>query len=76
MARELNTAYLDPLQSVFPPQRLGPHGDSPKLNCATCHQGVNKPLNGVSMAKDFPELGGVSADAATPPASMPPANNP
>jgi photosynthetic reaction center cytochrome c subunit len=61
MARALNTGYLDPLQSVFPPERLGPHGDAPKLNCATCHQGVNKPLYGVSMAKDFPELGGVSA---------------
>jgi photosynthetic reaction center cytochrome c subunit len=61
LARELNTTYLDPLHGVFPPERLGPQGDSPKVNCATCHQGVNKPLYGVSMAKDFPELGGVSA---------------
>lgn len=59
MVRDLNTAYLDPLQSVFPPNRLGPTGDAPKLNCATCHNGVNKPLYGVSMAKDYPELGGV-----------------
>jgi photosynthetic reaction center cytochrome c subunit len=27
-----------------------------KLNCATCHQGAYKPLNGAQMAKDFPEL--------------------
>ena len=58
MARDLNVAYLDPLQSVFPANRLGPTGDGPKLSCATCHQGVNKPLYGVSLAKDYPELGG------------------
>jgi len=56
MVRDLNVNYLNPLQSVFPPARLGPDGDSPKVNCATCHQGVYKPLFGVSMAKDFPEL--------------------
>jgi len=59
MVRDLNAAYLDPLQSVFPATRLGPLGDSPKIYCATCHQGVNKPLLGVSLAKDWPELGGV-----------------
>ena len=56
MVRDLNTNYLDPLHDVFPPARLGPDGDSPKVNCTTCHQGVYKPLFGVSMAKDFPEL--------------------
>jgi photosynthetic reaction center cytochrome c subunit len=34
----------------------GPLGDVAKLNCATCHQGAYKPLNGAPMAKDFPEL--------------------
>ena len=58
MVRDLNGAYLDPLRDVFPPARLGPAGDSPKLNCETCHQGVAKPLFGVSMVKDFPELQG------------------
>ncbi len=56
MVRDLNNAYLNPLQSVFPPARLGPTGDAPKVNCTTCHNGVYKPLFGVSMAKDFPEL--------------------
>jgi photosynthetic reaction center cytochrome c subunit len=56
MARDLNVAYLDPLQPVFPPARLGPHGDSPKVNCATCHQGVYKPLFGTNMVRTFPEL--------------------
>lgn len=56
MVRDLNTNYLDPLHSVFPAGRLGELGDSPKVDCATCHNGVYKPLFGVSMIKDFPEL--------------------
>ena len=60
MVRNLNTTYLDPLGSVFPPARLGPTGDAPKVNCATCHQGVYKPLFGVSMLKGFPELAGAA----------------
>jgi photosynthetic reaction center cytochrome c subunit len=56
MVRDLNTNYLNPLNRTFPAARLGPEGDSPKVNCATCHNGVYKPLFGVSMAKEFPEL--------------------
>ena len=56
LARDLNNNYLTPLQATFPPHRLGPLGDAPKVNCATCHNGVFKPLFGVSMLKDFPEL--------------------
>jgi photosynthetic reaction center cytochrome c subunit len=56
MVRDLNTNYLDPLHGTFPTARLGPTGDSAKVNCATCHQGVYKPLFGVGMAKDFPEF--------------------
>ena len=58
MARELNVSYLDPLKPVFPANRLGPTGDNPKVSCATCHQGVNKPLLGARLAKDYPELAG------------------
>jgi photosynthetic reaction center cytochrome c subunit len=58
MLRDLNVGYLDPLKTSYPANRLGPLGDAPKANCATCHQGVSKPLLGASMAKDFPELGG------------------
>ena len=37
-------------------QRLGTaDGDAPKVNCATCHNGVYKPLLGISMAQNFPE---------------------
>jgi photosynthetic reaction center cytochrome c subunit len=57
MVRDLNDTYLDPLQDSFPPERLGTAlGDAPKVNCATCHNGVFKPLFGVSMAAGFPEL--------------------
>jgi photosynthetic reaction center cytochrome c subunit len=60
LARDLNNNYLVPLTSVFPASRLGPLGDGPKVYCATCHNGVYKPLFGISMAKDFPELTKVS----------------
>ncbi|MFN3892367.1 MAG: photosynthetic reaction center cytochrome PufC [Beijerinckiaceae bacterium] len=53
LARDINTAYLDPLKATYPAERLGPEGDAAKASCATCHQGVNKPLYGVSMLKDY-----------------------
>ena len=56
MVRDLNNNYLESLHDVFPKVRLGTAGDVAKVGCATCHQGVFKPLYGVSMAKDFPEL--------------------
>ncbi len=58
MVRDLNGVYLGSLAGVFPQQRLGPTGDVAKVNCATCHQGAYKPLFGVSMLKDWPELAG------------------
>jgi photosynthetic reaction center cytochrome c subunit len=61
MVRELDATYLDPLKDTLPATRLGPHGDGPKVECKTCHQGASKPLLGVSMAKDYPELGGAAA---------------
>jgi photosynthetic reaction center cytochrome c subunit len=74
MARDLNNAYLGPLTATFPPERLGPHGDVAKVNCATCHQGAYKPLYGAPMAKDFPELLAVVATttSAAGPALPPP----
>ena len=56
MVRDLNRDYLDPLAPTLPPLRLGPLGDGPKLDCATCHMGVFKPLYGAKMLKDYPEL--------------------
>ena len=64
MVRDLNVTYIDPLKSVLPPKRLGPLGDAPKAACATCHQGVNKPLYGAAMAKEYPAMGLAPAGAA------------
>jgi len=58
MVRDLNTAFLTPLEPLFPPNRLGPHGDGPKVGCATCHKGTFKPLNGVSPLLDYMALSG------------------
>lgn len=71
MARDLNTTYLDPLAGVYPANRLGPTGDVPKLNCATCHQGAFKPMYGASMLATHPELAGVRAALAAPAAPAP-----
>jgi len=64
LVRDLNHAYLEPLKPVFPHSRLGPLGDVPKVNCATCHQGAFKPLYGASMLHDYPEL---AVTASAPP---------
>jgi photosynthetic reaction center cytochrome c subunit len=34
------------------------------VGCATCHQGVYKPLFGANMLKDYPELAGAPAAGA------------
>ena len=58
MVREVNKTYLEPLTPTFPKERLGKTGDVAKVGCATCHQGLNKPMNGAQMLKDFvAELG-------------------
>jgi len=77
MTRELNTKFLEPLTTTFPATRKGPHGDVGKVNCATCHQGVYKPLFGAQMAASYPELQGVlhpAAAAAAAPAAAAPAS--
>jgi len=56
MARDLNVTYMESLVDVFPAHRKGELGDVAKMNCATCHQGAYKPLNGAPMISDFPEL--------------------
>lgn len=84
MVRDINNNYITALGDVWPQNgmgpygnRRGPHGDPLKVNCTTCHQGVNKPLGGYKMLKDYPALKG-SYGAAAPvvaaaPAAAPPA---
>lgn len=77
MVRDVNNNYITALGDVWPANRRGPHGDPLKVNCATCHQGVNKPLGGAKMLKDYPALKGAApvgpaAVAAAPaPAAAP-----
>jgi photosynthetic reaction center cytochrome c subunit len=77
MVRQLNTEFLLPLASTFPATRLGPHGDGPKVGCATCHKGTFKPLNGVSPLPDYLALSGVGkvspGTPSEPAAAEPPA---
>ncbi|CAL8977160.1 photosynthetic reaction center cytochrome c subunit [Rhodoplanes serenus] len=58
MTRDINTQFLEPLTPQFPASRLGPLGDVAKVNCATCHEGVYKPLYGANMVKEYPILVG------------------
>jgi len=56
MVRDLNNNVMLPLKTELPANRLGPTGDVPKIYCATCHQGSNKPLYGAPMLVNYPEL--------------------
>lgn len=65
MVATSNAEYITPLTGVIPAvnsavgpdqYRKGPQGDPYKINCATCHQGLAKPMNGVSMRADHPTL--------------------
>ncbi|MES2715686.1 MAG: photosynthetic reaction center cytochrome PufC [Pseudomonadota bacterium] len=71
MARDLNNAYMLPLTPSFPANRLGVLGDVAKVSCATCHQGLNKPLKGAPMLKDHPALAGPWGSVATTAAASP-----
>ncbi len=79
MVRDINNNYISALGDVWPANgkgvygnRRGPEGDPLKVNCATCHNGINRPLGGAKMLKDYPALHGggapvtVAAPAATP----------
>jgi len=77
MVRHLNNDYFVPLTDTFPAERRGPKGDVAKVYCATCHQGVNKPLNGASMLPDHPELAHIrTAEEIAQIAGMPAAEQP
>ena len=58
MVRDLNVDYLEPLGPQYPTSRIGKTGDAPKAACSTCHQGLNKPLNGAPVVSAYPSLRG------------------
>ncbi|NBN63121.1 photosynthetic reaction center cytochrome c subunit [Microvirga tunisiensis] len=53
MTRAINNDYMVGLTPVFPAHRKGPEGDVFKVGCSTCHNGVQKPLYGVSMLQSY-----------------------
>ncbi|WP_299374192.1 photosynthetic reaction center cytochrome PufC [uncultured Tateyamaria sp.] len=62
MVIEMNQEYLIPLKDTYPENRLGPiYADAPKAACRTCHKGYQRPLQGMNMTADWPEL--TSSDA-------------
>ena len=76
MVRDLNNQYMEPIANAFPPHRLGPTGDVAKANCQTCHQGAFKPLYGVSMLKDYPELASQRPSLVAPVSEAPAVESP
>ncbi len=66
MVRAINNEYMLGLAPVFPANRKGPEGDVYKVNCATCHQGAQKPLLGVSMLKDYVNSLGKKTETGVP----------
>jgi len=57
MAQELNEVWLVPLRDVYPEERLGPkYADAPKAACKTCHKGYQRPLQGMNVIANWPEL--------------------
>jgi photosynthetic reaction center cytochrome c subunit len=71
MLRDLNNNYMVPLTAEFPADQRGASGDVAKIDCATCHQGVYKPLFGAKMAVNFPPLlGQGTVVAAAVPAAI------
>ncbi|WP_052134295.1 photosynthetic reaction center cytochrome PufC [Sphingomonas sp. 37zxx] len=64
MVGSINDAHITPLTPIFPANRKGPQGDPYKVNCMTCHQGLQKPLGGVSMIARSPTLRGPSGPVA------------
>jgi photosynthetic reaction center cytochrome c subunit len=83
MVRQINNDYIVPLTPLWqanpngPPEaprmaRLGAAGDALKVNCATCHNGANKPFYGAQMARDYPELARIAAAPVTRRAELAP----
>ncbi|TPW29593.1 photosynthetic reaction center cytochrome PufC [Pararhizobium mangrovi] len=73
LARALNTKFVQPLATVIPKSQLGHLGDPAKIDCATCHIGKPRPLDGANMLADYPALQGngnaspvVEADVTLP----------
>ena len=62
MVQEINNDWMLPLETVLPANRLGPiYADVPKVACATCHKGYQRPIQGLNVIGDYPELAAAGA---------------
>lgn len=66
MVRDVNANYISGLDPVFPDNRKGPLGDVLKVGCGTCHNGAQKPLNGLSMLQEYVDSLGTVTNADVP----------
>ena len=81
LLRDINRNYLMPVAALIPQSRVlttatnlpvlpanqaGALPGNGFVTCATCHQGVTKPLNGANMVHDYPGLAGPATHAANP----------
>lgn len=66
MTRDINMNWIVPLQSVLPDERKGPAGDTPKVSCATCHNGAYKPFFGQRVATAYEAFRGPAQFPETP----------
>ncbi|MBF9029304.1 photosynthetic reaction center cytochrome c subunit [Rhodobacterales bacterium HKCCE3408] len=63
MVQEMIAEYLIPVGELLPPERLGPvMADAPMAACRTCHQGQQRPLQGLNVIGMYPELATTSGD--------------
>ncbi len=63
MVQEIIEQHLLPLGDVYPEERLGPvFGDAPLAACRTCHQGQQRPMRGMNVIVNYPELATTSGE--------------
>ncbi|OCW58488.1 photosynthetic reaction center cytochrome PufC [Hoeflea olei] len=66
LTRDLNNAFMTPMEPVFPANRKGPEGDVFKVSCNTCHNGVQKPMYGASMLENYVKSLGTQTERGVP----------
>jgi len=63
MVQDIIEQHLLPLGDVYPEERLGPvFGDAPLAACRTCHQGQQRPMRGMNVIVNYPELATTSGE--------------
>ena len=63
MVQDIIDQHLLPLEAEYPPERLGPvFQDAPLAACRTCHQGYQRPMQGLNVIANYPELATTSGE--------------